>query len=119
MNQELLASLSELGFIAGYNTTHSMVEVHFFNKDVDKNDVVAFLKRDMVWDIREIVSEDSQLFDDKEVVTIHYKSLGAYELGSKFDKFVRAIIDKQYGDDEEHVDEVMSTVLSRNSYEDC
>jgi hypothetical protein len=67
-----------------------MVMVHFFNKDEQKADIVAFLKKNMTWDVREIVGEKSQLLADKEIIEVFHKHIGTFEKGSKFDEFVKA-----------------------------
>ena len=101
MNQELLSKLSNLALYGYYEPSKDMVIVHFFNKDEDKADVIAYLKRDMSWDVREITSEKSTLLADKELVEIQHTCVGMYEKGSKFDQFVRTALLKVFSAQED------------------
>ncbi|MFA5024259.1 MAG: hypothetical protein WC523_04845 [Patescibacteria group bacterium] len=67
-----------------------MVCVHFFNQKESKPNLIAFLNRDMSWDLREIVSEVSILYDDKEVITVEHKALETQKKDSDFDKLIRS-----------------------------
>lgn len=122
MDMELLNKLSNLTLYGYYEPSRDMVMVHFFNKDEDKSDVIAYLKRDMSWDVREIVGEKSQLFDDKETIEISHSKLGIYNKDSKFDQFVRNALLKVFSgqDDERPLRErnKMFRILEDNRYDD-
>lgn len=90
MDIELLNKISNLSFYGYYDPSGNKVVVHFFNKEVSKPDVIAFLKRDMSWDVREIVSETSVLNDSGEIITVVHKQICNQLKNSDFDKYVRA-----------------------------
>lgn len=98
MDIELINKISNLTLYGYYDPSKDMVVVHFFNKDEDKSDILAYLKRDMSWDVREVLNEKSQLLADKEIVEISHKNLGIYTKDSKFDQFVRNSLTKMYSD---------------------
>jgi len=89
---EILDKISNLVPHGYYDKSKDMIVVHFFSKDSDKPDIMAYLKRDMSWDIREVVEEKSTLLFDREVVEILHKSVSRCERGSQFDKMVRDIL---------------------------
>jgi hypothetical protein len=93
MDLELLNKLSNLSLYGFYDPSKGLVTVHFFNQgDVIKSDIIAYLKRDMSWDIREIVEERSTLYDDREEVVIQHKVLCIEPKFGQFDKFVRSAL---------------------------
>ena len=94
MEIALLNKLSDLTFYGFFDPSKGMVTVHFFNEANNKPDVIAYLREDMSWDVREIVDEQSELHSDKEVVTILHEPLGIEEHGSQFDEFVRLGVTK-------------------------
>ena len=122
MDMELINKLSNLALYGYYEPSKDMVVVHFFNKDEDKPDIIAYLKRNMSWDIREIKEEKSQLLSDKEVVEISHTNLGIYEKDSKFDQFVRKALFKVFDSqkDEKPLREInkMFRILEDNRYDD-
>lgn len=77
-----------------YDPIRDMIIFHFISQDNKKPDIMAYLKRDMRWDVREVLSEKSILFPDKEVVEINHLPLIIYDKGSKFDKTARDILYK-------------------------
>jgi len=89
MEITLLNKISNLEFCGYYDPSKNRVSVHFFNQQEEKPDIIAFLNRDMSWDIREIISETSVLYDNKEIITVEHMSIGTHLKDSDFDKFVR------------------------------
>ena len=85
----MLEKISKLMFYGFYDPSKDLVTVHFFNDKENKPDIIAFLKHDMSWDVREIINETSVLNDDGETVTILHKKLALCKPDSNFDKFVR------------------------------
>ena len=122
MDIELVNRLSNLTLYGYYEPSKDMVIVHFFNKDEDKSDVIAYLKRDMSWDVREIVSEKSQLLPDKELVEITHSSLGVHNKESKFDQFVRNALLKMFSGQQDETPlrekNKMFRILEDNRYDD-
>jgi hypothetical protein len=111
-------------FYGFYDPSKDIITVHFFNEEQSKPDVIAFLNRNMTWDVREIVGEKSELFDDKEVVTITHKKIVECEHGGDFDKFVRKGINemtreaKEKGLDYTDSDKMLK-ILEYNNYNMC
>lgn len=128
MDLDLVQKISNLAFASYYNPSLDLVVVHFFNKDESKNDIIAYLRHDMSWDVREILDETSELDTMEsdgflgEDITISHERIGIYNKGSNFDKFVRSAVDAllQKAKDEESldmIDERVQRVLEDNSYE--
>jgi len=88
-DNKLLNEISGLSLCGFLDTSRNMVIVHFFNDDSDKQDIVAYLLKDMRWDVRKIVKEVALLTSDKEIVEIFHESMGVFECDSWFDKLVR------------------------------
>lgn len=123
MDIPLLNKISDLTFYGFINPANNIVTVHFFNEQNDKPDIIAYLRRDMSWDVREIVDEISELKEDREVVEILHEPLGIEEHNGKFDKFVRLGLTKMaeevHGDDVKLEDiDPMFMVFKDNSYDD-
>jgi len=128
MDLDLVQKISNLAFASYYNPSLDLVVVHFFNKGENKNDIIAYLRHDMSWDVREILDETSELDVLEsdgflgEDITISHERIGIYEKSSNFDKFVRAAIDaltKKAEDEEslEMIDERVLRVLKGNAYD--
>ena len=123
MDIELLNKISTLNFQGYYDPSKQMVAVHFFNSQADKSDIIAFLNRDMSWDVREIISETSTLYADKEIIVVEHKSISTQPKGSDFDNFVRVGIesmDREFFGEEEKDLESKDIVLKilNNGYMD-
>lgn len=123
MDTKLLNKLSGLTFYGFYDPSKSMVTVHFFNEANDKPDMIAYLRNDMSWDVREIVEETSELQSDREIVTILHKLLGIEGPGSQFDDFVRLGVTKVaqevYGNDVNLAEkDMVFRVFDNNSYDE-
>lgn len=124
MNLELLNKLSRLSFYGFFDPSKGVITVHFFNEqEENRADVIAYLRRDMSWDVREIIDEKAVLYDDKEVVTISQKKIGIEKHDSDFDKFVqiglRALGKQKYGEEAILEDkDIMFRILTDNSYKD-
>jgi hypothetical protein len=121
MSVNIFDRISGLTFYGFYDPSKDMITVHFFNEDNSKPDIMAFLRKDMSWDVREILSEKSELTFDKEVVTIEHTPLCKYPPGSDFDKFVRkglAEMAKQAEEKKNNLikNDYMLHVLEKNSY---
>ena len=118
---DLLNKISGLAFFGFYEPYKKLVTIHFFSEE-DKPDVIAYLRRDMSWDIRQIVEEQSELLDDKEVVTILHEPLGIEEMGSTFDEFVRtglaSMAKESHGEDVALTNlSPMFSIFENNSYD--
>ena len=116
-----MEKLSNLSFLGYYDSSKGLVVVHFFNKDENKNDIIAYLKGNMSWDVREVISETSVLMDSYETITIKHELIGQYDKDSNFDKFVRKGLTKMAEENNpdlelEDVDK-MFTIFKRNSYD--
>ena len=109
MDNELLDKLTGLTLLGYYDTDLKLLCVHFFG-DQQKHDLVAYLKHDLTWDLREVLSESVQLFDDHSTVQIQHSRLGTYAAGTGFDRFIRQAL-KQLIDQETLVDQKVGEVL--------
>ena len=126
MDTELFNRIADLTPYGFYEPCKGMVTVHFFNSESEKPDIMAYLKDDMSWDVREIVSEDSRLVDQEflgEVITIVHKHLGVYPKDSDFDKLVRSVLQKAgehtFGKDVVLEDKnKLFRILKNNSYQE-
>jgi hypothetical protein len=92
MDLDLVNKISGLAVHGYYEPSKGTVVVHFFNNQDGKNDIIAYLKRNMSWDVREITNENATLYPDREIVEIHHAPIGIHVKGSKFDQFVRAAL---------------------------
>ncbi|KKM66238.1 hypothetical protein LCGC14_1483200 [marine sediment metagenome] len=122
MNIQLLNRISNLNFYGFYDPSKELVTVHFFNEKENKPDVIAYLRHDMSWDVREIVKEQSILYDNKEVITILHKPLGIESTGEAFDEFIRLGLTKMaiemHGEDTKLSEvDIVFMVFKNNSYE--
>lgn len=121
MSNKLFERISNLSMYGYYDPSKNMVVVHFFSEEGDKPDIMAYLKADMSWDVRETVDESSVLEKNKEVVTIYHKSLGVCNKDSQFDKFIRegltGIAKEMYEDGENYAEKnKLFAILENNSY---
>lgn len=122
MDTQLLNKLSNLTFCGFYDPSKELITVHFFNETENKPDIIAYLKHDMSWDVREIIEECSKLYDNKEVITILHKLLSIEETGGKFDEFVRLgltkMAEKAHGEDVKLSEvDVIFKIFDNNGYE--
>jgi len=122
MDKNLLDLISNLTFLGYYDQSKGMVVAHFFNKDEeDKNDIIAYLKGNMSWDVREVIEETCVLMEDCESITIKHKLLGCYPKDSSFDKLVRKgtikMAKEQYPDANLTDIDKMFLIFERNAYE--
>jgi len=124
MNIDLLNKLSKLAFYGFFDPSKGLVTVHFFNEqESKKSDIIAYLRRDMAWDVREITDEKSVLYEDREIVTISHNKLSIEAHDSDFDKFVRvglkSLGKEMYGEDAILEDkDIAFRILTDNSYKD-
>jgi hypothetical protein len=99
MDKEIIDKLSNLSMLGYYDPSFKLLCVHFFGDDT-KNDLMAYLNPDSTWDLREVISDQSELFFNHEVIKVEHSRLGTFEPGSKFDSFIRgglkALIDDEY-----------------------
>lgn len=121
MEIELLNKISSASINGYYDPSIGLVVVWFHNTDDDKPDLVAYLQSNMEWDLREVDSEKSKLFDDKEVIEISHKNIDKFKKDSKFDKVVRKIlnqvIEHSLKENTQSPElETMKTVLDNDSY---
>jgi hypothetical protein len=91
MTKELVDKLTNLSVLGYYDKDLKMLCAHFFG-DEAKHDLIAYLKPDLTWDLREVLSERTELTDIGATVSITHASLGQFEAGSKFDYFIRATL---------------------------
>jgi len=89
MDMDLMNRISTLNFHGYYDPSKNMVAVHFYDQQYLKLDLIAFLNRDLSWDLREIVSESSQLTNDGEIINVKHNLVSILPKDSDFDKFVR------------------------------
>ena len=71
-----------------------LIVVWFHKSDKDDRDAVAYLKEDMSWDLRTIVSEKSTLYDDKEIIEVQHEAIDTFKSGSDFDITLRKMLDQ-------------------------
>ncbi len=88
----MIEQISGMELCVFLNPSNSIVTVHFFDRGnkAGKPDIMAYLQRDMSWDVRRVVGETSVLEANREIVSINHESLGIELSGNDFDKFVRA-----------------------------
>ena len=73
--------------------SNGLITVSFFNNErSDKPDMVAFLKQDMSWDLREVLGETSTINETSEVVVINHALVGVFEKDSDFDVLLRKML---------------------------
>jgi hypothetical protein len=94
MNLETVNKISGLDLYVFFNPSSKIVTAHFFSSDGVKPNIMAYLKRDMSWDVREIIEETSTLEDDQEVIVVRHKILGIENKDGDFDKFIRVGVEK-------------------------
>jgi hypothetical protein len=122
MSNKIFERISNLSMYGYYDPSKDMVIVHFFNEEDNKFDVIAYLKRDMSWDVREVIGESSMLNKDSESITINHNLLGIYEKGSRFDALIRegleGIAQEIYEDGTNFADKnKLFAILDSNSYD--
>lgn len=129
MDEDFINKITNLTFAAYYNPSTELVCVHFFNKESDKNDIIAYLQKSMNWDVREITKEVTELDPDEpdiysEVTKVYHNKIGIFPPESKFDRFMRrAIVSLAQAtiDNEEALDVIdgkVIEILEHNCYED-
>lgn len=121
MDLDLLNMLSNLTPYGFYEPSKQMVTVHFFSTEHKKPDIIAYLKRDMSWDVREITCEKATLLSDHEEIVVTHKPLSIQAKDSDFDKFTRNVLlaagRETYGKDATLEEcNKMFRVLKDNSY---
>ena len=98
MDKEFAARLSNLGVIGYYDASCGMVIAYFYNPDENKKDIVAYLLKDMTWDVREIIDERVLVTKDQEIAYVSHEPLCKFKMGSNFDKFIRGAVEKSFVD---------------------
>lgn len=118
--QEILGKISNLNITGYYDQSNGFVVVWFHSAISNKADIVAYLKQDMSWDVREVVSEVSHIGPCSETVEIKHNLLGLFEKDSDFDTMIRKMFIKateKLGDqDTPKPILMMKEILERNSY---
>ena len=121
MDLDLVARISNLSLYGYYDPSKDMVVAHFFNQSESKQNVIAFLNRDMSWDIREITSETCELTDAGETIHVEHNKICTQLKDSDFDKLVRTWLDsmgkKTYGDDANLEEKDKMFVILNHGYE--
>lgn len=117
--EEIISKISELNINGYFDHSNGYVVVWFHSNTADKSDIVAYLKSDMSWDVREVLSEESKLTADQEIVVIKHKQLSIENSGSTFDlivrKMLKGLIDAEKGKLPPSISK-MKEVLEKNSY---
>jgi len=121
MEIEILSMISNASINGYYDPSLGLVVVWFHNMGGDKPDLVAYLMHAMNWDLREVISEKSELFVDKEVIEIEHSPIQVFEKGSDFDKTVRKVLNQltEYSASEDGLSprlEMMKMILDSDSY---
>lgn len=91
---DIINRISELNLNVYYEPSNGYVVAWFSNNATNKPDIVAYLQDDMSWDVREITSEISILYSDKEVVEIKHEPLRHEIKGSEFDRIIYSMFGK-------------------------
>ena len=115
MDKAIMEKLGNMSLLGYYDEDLKMLCVHFFG-DGGRKDLMAYLKSDYSWDLREVVRETATLYDDKEVVEITHNRLAVYDTNSPFDKMVRSALQKMM-ENEGFKDEKVENILT-NGYEE-
>ena len=119
--QELLKNISNLNITGYYDRSNGYVVVWFHSAVSEKADIVAYLKQDMSWDVREVISEVSRVGECSETVEIKHKLLGMFEKDSDFDTMIRNMFAKTTDKlDKQDIPETVSKmkeILDHNSYD--
>jgi len=120
VDTKMINLLSGTKIIGYYDEDCELVIAWFYSED--KSDMVAYLKPDMSWDMREITGEKSEIFDDREVVVITHAPVGLWDKDSSTARFIKKALDEYVRQSEEE-DELVSSlslmkvILENNSYE--
>lgn len=117
MDIDLVEKISNLAFAGYYNPDLDMVVIHFFNKNSNKNDIIAYLRHNLNWDVREIVDEVTELDALApqfigENITITHEAVGTYQPQSNFDVFIRNAIKEMYNNDDDDIQMVDTEVIN-------
>lgn len=114
----IIEKISELNLNGYYDNSSGYVTVWFHNNLIDKPDIVAYLKQDMSWDIREVISEQSQIQSDRETITIFHNPVGNEIHGSEFDQIIRKMINALVENSKDLTEPIrhMKKILDCNSY---
>lgn len=103
-----------------YDQSLEMIVVYFHKTD-DGRDLVAYLNKNMSWDLREISKESSTLYNDHEEVIIDHNSLGHYAMGTDLDNAIRTVLKnvvahlKENNKSDDNT-KLIEKVLANNSY---
>lgn len=120
MDTEILDLISNSSINGYYDSSLRLIVVWFHSMD-DKSDCVAYLNKNMEWDLREVISEISSLYDDKEIIEITHRPVEVFRKDSEFDKALRRVLENIIKESLEKYPEspgldMMKVVLDSNSY---
>ena len=115
----IIEKISDLNINGYFDNSNGHVVVWFHNVLSNKPDIVAYLKQNMSWDVREIVSEQSEVFAEYEIITVKHKCLSIEDNGSQFDILVRKMLDSLIKNTETELPasvKKMKQILDNNNY---
>jgi hypothetical protein len=122
MELEILNMISNASINGYYDPSLGSIVVWFHNIDGEKEDLVAYLEDNMTWDLRKVVGEHSQLYDDREVIEINHELIEKFEKDSRFDTTVRNVLNQtiDHAMNEDKIIspklEMMKIILDSNDY---
>lgn len=93
MKSELINRLSGLSILGYYDDSLKMLCVQFFD-NAGTQDFMAYLLPNLSWDLREVISETTELLKNKQVVVIKQKAIDVFVPDSWIDKMIRSTLKK-------------------------
>lgn len=104
-----------------YDPSIGLIVVWFHKTNQNEQDAVAYLQKDMTWDLRTIKSEKSALYPDKEIIEVQHNPVDIFKPGSDFDISIRKMLDQlmEHAKNENGSSpglDMMEIVLSENDY---
>ena len=120
METKILNMISNASINGYYDPSLKLVVVWFHNIE-DEADLVAYLQKDMTWDLRKVKKESSCLYEDKEIVEVLHENIDKFKPDSEFDQVVRKVLNQLIDHSlKENVQsprlEMMKIVLDNNNY---
>ena len=120
MDVELLNMIAGASVNGYYDPSLGLVVVWFHNND-NRADIVSYLLKDMTWDVRKVITEESTLTENKEIVEIHHELIDIFDANSKFDNTIRSLLKQmtdQIDENSKSLDELasMRIILENNTY---
>lgn len=121
MKVKIINLLTDASINGYYDPSIGLVVVWFHKTNQEEQDAVAYLQKDMTWDLRTIKSEKSILYPDKEVIEVQHNPVDIFKPGSDFDVSIRKMLDQlmEHAKNENGSSpglDIMEIVLSENDY---